>query len=417
MVRPVARYRPGARRSGSQLEPVYFRTQLFTGSDSARSVQVYTGSQELIADFLLSEQLPAPVASESDPGFVQAGIDYVFWLFPSPGINKIILGTQWFGTLTNRTLRLFEHVVDDTLYCCFLRTSTYAATYVVSYALEIEGQPTAFNQVTASNIASSANYEIVTLGINLRSGAVTTGSSTLYTSGLNDITVRSAGTLSAYTRSGNYTGLKEAIAASLPSSHPFKDCGINAWSYLSNLHDGGLGAYSYTTPSPTDNPILITNGVLTGRNVAGPDFFNRDQQPIAARAKLDGMAGVNLASRQRVLRNGSVHELSSLSPAWLSCQGYSLLGAAVPDSFADYSPSNVAELVDLLDVSGLSQEDQDGITEAATSPEPPLTILAPETATGFETSEPTYFVSNNYRPSVAGSDLIRFYSTHYLIPD
>jgi hypothetical protein len=389
---------------------------LFTGSDSARSVQVYTGSQEQIADFLISEQLPAPVASESDPGFVQAGIDYVFWLFPSPDINKIILGTQWIGTLTNRTLRVFEHVVDDTLYCCFLRTSTYAATYVVSYALEIEGQALVLNQVTASNITSSANYEIVTLGVNLRSGAITAGSSTLYTSGLSGITVRSGGVISTYTRSGVYTGMKEAIAASLPSSHPFKNCGISAWSYLSNLHAGSLGAYSYTTPSLTDNPTLTTSGVLDGQNVAAPDFFNRNRQSFAARARLDGMAGVNLASRQRVLRNGSVHELSSLTPAWLSCQGYSLLGASVPDSFADYSPSNVAELVDLLDVSGLSQEDQDGITAAATPPEPPLNILAPETVTGFETSDPTYFVSNN-RPLVAGSNLIHFYSTHYLIPD
>jgi len=431
VVRPVARYRPAARRGGPQLEPVYFRTQLFTGSESVRTVEVYTGSQEKVAEFAPWELSPPALASNEDPGFIDAAVDYILNVKDAPSsYNAFILDTQWFGSHTKQTLRVAEQVIDGKLYCTLLRTSRFAASYSVSYALvhvQPDSFPTLFNQVTSSNsinpFASSAIYDLLTVSVDLSNGSIEHGTSALYSSSLSNIAVAADGAAYKYTRSGTYTGYKEAISASLPSSHPFKACGQSAWSYLSNLHSGSLGAYSYTTPDfsvggvVTSTPRFISSGVLDGANAAGPDFFSRSQQPFAARAKLDGMAGVNLTNGQRVLRNGSVHELSTLSPAWLSCQGYSLLGASVPGSFAEYSPSNVAELADLLDVSGLSQEDQDGITEATTPPEPPLNILAPETVTGFETSEPTYFVSNNYRPLVAGSDLIRFYSTHYLIPD
>jgi hypothetical protein len=426
VVRPVARYRPGARRGGPQLEPVYFRTELFrsalgttiTFPHSLRSVQVYTGSQEQIADLLVSDLSPAPVVSDADPGFVNAAIDYVFEFFSSPSGNTLILGTQWYGTVQERTLRVFEHSVNDTLYCCLLRTTRFVGNYIVDFALELPGFPTLFNRVQKYGIPCSVNYDVVTIGVNLFSGEISVGSSTLYTSGLSNIEVRGLGGVNTYTRAGVYAGYKEAIVASLPSGHPFKTCGVAAWDFLDNLHAGNTGNYSYTTPTFYEGPFFSdSSSIVDGQNVASPDHFNRSRQSFAARARLDNMAGVNLTNGQRVLRNGSVHELSSLSPAWLSCQGYSLLGAVVPGSFAEYSPGNVADLADLLDVSGLSQDDQDGITAAATPPEPPLSIVASETVTGFDTSDPTYFVSNNYRPLVAGSDLIRFYSTHYLISD
>ena len=436
MIRPVARYRPGARRGGPQLEPVYFVTQLFPGSESVRTVQVYTGSQEKVAEFAPWELSPPALASDEDPGFIDAAIAYINEAWTPTSIdNIIILDTQWFGERINQTLRVAEQVIDGKLYCTLLRTSRYAASYAVPYALEETGFSTLFSQVTSSNsvnpFAASASYDLLTVSVDLASGSIEHSTSALYSSSLSNIAIAAGGAVYKYTRSGTYTGYKEAISASLPSSHPFKACGQSAWSYLSNLHSGSLGAYSYTTPSFTDTPRFVSTGVLDGANAfgwseatPGPDFFNRSRQTFAAHSKLDGMAGVNLTTGQRVLRDDSVHELSTLDPAWLTCQGYSLLGASVPGSFASYTTSDVEPLEDLLDVSGLLAEDQTGITEAATPPNSPLILNAGaqvqhpvENVSGFPTTDPTYFVSNSYRPLVAGSPLIRFYSTHYLILD
>jgi hypothetical protein len=431
VVRPVARYRPGARRGGPQLEPVYFVTQLFPGSESVRIVQVYTGSQEKVAEFAPWELSPPALASDEDPGFVDAAVDYVLNVRGAPSVyDAFVLDTQWFGERINQTLRVAEQVIDGKLYCTLLRTSRFAASYSVPYVLvhvQPESFPELYSEVTSSNsvnpFASSASYDLLTVSVDLATGSIEHSTSALYTSSLTNIAVAADGAGYKYTRNGTYTGYKEAISASLPSSHPFKACGQSAWSYLSNLHSGSLGSYSYTTPDfsvggvVTSTPRFISFGVLDGAHSASPDFFNRSRQPFAAISKLNGMAGVNLTTGQRVLRNGSVHELSTLDPTWLTCQGFSLLGASVPGSFASYTSSDVEPLEDLLDVSGLLAEDQAGIIEAATPPNPPLSLNAFENVSGFPTTDPTYFVSNSYRPLVAGSPLIRFYSTHYLISD
>lgn len=428
MVRPVARYRPGARRRGGpQLKPVYFVTQPFSGSEIVRTVKVYTGSQGKVAEFAPWELSPPALPSDQDPGFIAAAVDYVNNEYPT-WMTKTILDTQWYGQRINETVRVAEQVIDGKLYCTLLRTSRFEASYTVLFVLvhpQPESFPDLFGLVTSSNsvdpFAASASYDLLTVSVDLSNGSIEHGTSSLYTSSLSNITVLALGAVYEYTRNGTYTGFKEAISASLPNSHPFKACGQSAWSYLSNLHSGSLGPYSYTQTLNTDGdrgtPDLISVGALDGKNVAAPNFFNQSKQPFEARLKLNNIAGVNLTTGQRVLRNGNVHELSTLDPAWLSCQGYSLLGANVPGSFASYTPSDVQPLEDLLDVSGLLAEDQAGITQAVTPPNNPGFELAFEHVSGFPTTDPTYFVSNSYRPLVAGSPLFSFYSTHYLIPD
>jgi len=421
VVRPVARFRPAARRSGASLEPVYLITQLTTDTGIDRVVEVHTGSGGKIAEFVPWQLGTAPVASSEDPGFVSSTIAGIQSFWAALGFPITITGSGWSGSASQAQLHLFNQVVDGVLYVSFLRGAYFVGAFYVNAENALPGSP--YTQQD-DGIISSASYDLLTIAVDLENGSISSIQVPFFTSGLSDVQVGVLATSSAsmtarYTRSGTYAGIKEGLGLSLPAVHPFKSCGASAWAYLSNLDTTTLGDYSYTASTNTALPALITSGSnVAGRDVAAPAWFAITRQPFLAQAVLLNMGGYSSTLSQRVLRgSGSVNELSTLDPIWSSCTGYSLLGRFVATSFVDYSAEEVQDLETLLDLSDLPAVDQEGLVTTPTPPATAPTGSVPAGSEAYTTTDPVFFMSSNYRPSFAGSALISTYFTHYWIRD
>jgi len=421
VVRPVARFRPAARRSGGSLEPVYVITQLATYAGTDRLVEVYTGGGGKIAEFVPWQLGTAPVASSADPGFVSSTIAGIQSFWANLGYPITITGSSWSGTTSQSQLHLFNQVVDGVLYVTFLRAAYFVGAFVVNAENALPGSP---YWQQDDDIISSASYDLLTVAVDLDSGSVSSMQVPFFTSELSAVEVKVIATSSAsssvsYTRAGTYAGIREGIGLSLPAAHPFKSCGAAAWAYLSNLDTATLGDYAYISSPYAPPPALTTVGSnVAGQNVVAPEFFSITQQPVQARNALLNMGGYSSAASQRVLRgSGNVNELSTLTGIWSGCLGYSFLGRFVATSFADYSAGAMEDLETLLDLSGLPVVDQEGLVTTPTPPATAPTGTVPAGSEGYTTTDPVFFMSSNYRPSFAGSPLISTYFTHYWVRD
>jgi hypothetical protein len=430
VVRPVARFRPAARRLGASLEPVYLVTRTITPGETAidRVVEVYTGSSGKVAEFSPWQLGTAPVVSTEDPGFVSSTIEDLerfYSQFNGYGGSFEILDSGWSGVTSRSMMRMFDQVVDGVLYSTYLRGTWFIGEFFVDSQVVVDVLRDGYQ--SWDDLPTSVSYDVLTVSIDLETGATASKQAPLYSSALENVRVNvvafgDASPVGRYIRTGVYTGIKEAIALTLPPAHPFDGCGAAAWSFLDNFTSFSIGEYTYTADTGYDNwPDLLdtqfsSTDYIAGQNVPDLDYFAISRQSFQARAALLNMAGFNSATSQRVLRgSGSVNEISTLAPIWSSCAGYSLLGRFVATSFADYSAEEVEDLETLLDLSGLPGVDQEGLVTTPTPPAAAPTGTVPAGSEAYTTTDPVFFMSSNYRPSFAGSPLISTYFTHYWI--
>ena len=430
MVRPVERFRPAARRSGASLEPVYLVTRTITPGETAidRVVKVYTGSSGKVAEFSPWQLGTAPVVSTEDPGFVSSTIEDLgrfYSQFNGYDGSFEILDFDWNGVVSRSITPMFDQVVDGVLYSTYLRGAWFVGQFFVDSQVVVDFLRDGYQ--SWDDLPTSANYDVLTVSINLETGATTSKQAPLYSSALENVRVNvvafgNASPVGRYKRTGVYTGIKEAIALTLPDSHPFKECGTAAWSFLNNFTSSNIGEFTYTADTGYDDwPYLLDtfsslDDLIAGQNVPDIEYFAISRQSFQARAALLNMGGFNSATSQRVLRgSGSVNELSTLAPIWSSCAGYSLLGRFVATSFLDYSAEEVEDLETFLDLSGLPAVDQEGLVTTPTPPAIAPTGTVPAGSEAYTTTDPVFFMSSSYRPSFAGSALIDTYFTHYWI--
>lgn len=429
MVRPKERYRHGARRRPPQLEPVYAVTEGFDAYSAPsdvganRRVEVYRGSTGKVAEFYPWQLGTPPVVPDSDPGMVSS---MVAWVLSnnSSNISYVINISSWTPTFYSTVSRGFEYLLNGTLYCTMVRVKLCISTAFVSYTgTYTVSVPPVNGQLSQTGV--SASYDVLTVAVNLETGQVTQTNSALYSSSFAPTNFVAGNTPTSgwnYEKITSYTGYKEAVAASLPSSHPFKACGIQAWPLLSN-RNGVPGTYSDTITNfslPTLSNALLPINDLRGPSVVHPAVFSSSAQPANAQSQLFNLKGYDSEVLQRIYGDLGYLEWSELvttsndpTLGWAGCDGLAALGASVATTWGEYSPSNLTPREELLSVDGLPADDQSLLLEDPQSQ--PLASLPQNGSNAYSTTNPVYFRESPNWPSFAGSSLVRSLSRFYLI--
>lgn len=395
MVRPVARYRPAARRGG-QLEPVYVAIE---GSGATQLIKVYRGSVGLVTEFEPFNYNPPTIVNNTDGGMVDQMTNYWSGL-PDGRVD----GSEWTGSVTVESRLFTDMIVDSVLYLTLVRGSYVLGRALVGWtvlnpfggtlATGIDESPG-----TSRSAATAANYDMVTIAVDLDTGVIGAKKADLYsysfqTSGYVD------GAGFRYDDKTNYVGLQQAFYETLPEAHPFKQCGLTPWQFLAN---GPLpiGTTLFNTGSNYESPPFARSfiaympdaelgemTILAAFAVRGSDL-RRDTIPLGYST-----------SNKRVVSFGNVLELSSVDtpPAGRECLSYAYLNSFGPQSFKDYSPASITRREDILDFSGFSQADQDLLSQEPSFP-PPSSIEITSALNIIETSDPVYFLGTTARPS------------------
>lgn len=394
MVRPKERYRHGARRqiAATQLDPVFVIT--LPGSYSSvdpegagRIYEVYSGQSGKLTEFAPWQFNPPEQVENTDAG-AAAAIAALYNSLPYTTVEDSL----WTGIRRYNTVPVFVQLLNDVVYVCLIRAN-YAQGQVLTTVTTT--LPPSFAPVTTERLSNGtfftrAIYDIVTVAVDLQTGEISHSSSPLY-----NWSVTITGTASGggnqverfnHTRREVYTGYIEAIAASLPDSHPFKDCGTVPWSFLSNL----------------SIPLGTTEQAYTNTALPVPRYpWNFVFSQPSAAARLNRLKGYSSATQQRIL-GGLIYERSDLSSGWLSCEGYSLLGEYTEDSFSDYNAADLTPRDGLLRVDGYINAFQEKLLQESSNTD---VQAMPSRVTGFPTSERLYFRS--FDPSDPPSFLVR----------
>ena len=425
MVRPVARYRPAARRGG-QLEPVYVVTE---GTGENQLVKVYRGSTGLVTEFRPFDFDPPVIVTNTDGGMVQRIIDWLTNAYDAQ-INE----SEWTGAVTVEIQPFATQLIDSTLYHTIVRGSYVTGRARVSW--------TVFNPLTGTvltggidetpaNRGTVASHELLTVSVDLDSGSTSHAKVQLYNFQYNAGIYVGGGEFLLNT-SISYAGLRQAFEQSLPTSHPFKSCGLTPWQAINNT-SLSPGSSTYTTAGLTGNskyrtpPLLQTDRFGVGEGAAEGVAESRLFTPRAFSSFGLGQGSISeltiprgySTSGRRVINAGSTNagflfELSSMATASQTCENYAALNTFGPQSFADYSPELITPREELLDVSGLLDPADQELLSQEPPGDPPASINpASFPSSNIETSEPIYFRPAAGIPSFANiSAVIR-----YLIPD
>lgn len=446
----MERYRIGARRRGGlPLDPVYVVSEPartlgdpqngFTGIGRDRTINVYTGTQGLLAVIRPWHLGLPPRANTGDGGMLGAMLGAIASNSGGTVTYSATNTSNSFVRLEEEINLVASHLIDDYLYL-FVARCSYCQAYreiEVLYRRTVQtingAQVDEFNYFVPAWGVMSAKHDLVCIRVNLDTEAVDHTVAPLYST---DITVNSAsggvviiGGSSPikfkYSKTTDYAGLRQALNAVLPSTHPFKQCAPNAFSYFQN-GSHPIGGLSYTTPTSMPNtptvseyqsfPRLTSNKFDTA-NVINPIYssigvdydipnidFYRAGRFFDRLASGTGVAKVSYdikghstqgarviaAYGQQGYPDNQINEFSQLSQSWRSCDGLALLHTMVEGSFASYSSGNLTNREDLLDVSGLDAIEGNGIIFDPLEPAPPSQIFHTGPS-GFAFSDAIYF--------------------------
>lgn len=384
MVRPRERYRHGARRrSSAALDPVFVVTapgvNLFVDPQGiGRGFEIHTGQDGKLAEVVPWQLSPPEWADNTDAGTMAA----IAALYNSISTYSVD-GSQWTGSRTFNTVPVFAQLLDGVVYLCVIRASYVRGQVLTTVTVTPppqSGLPPETSLRSSEPFFTRAIYDTLTVAVNLETGGISHRVSPLYRW---SVTVSGTASQQAFTglfqfdqtRNENYTGYIEALAASLPTGHPFKSCGTVPWAFLSNLNIP-VG----------DNQQTLSATILPPPRY--PSTFELASQPSAA-ARLSRLKGYSSTASQRVL-GGLIYERSDLASGWASCDGYAVLGEYSADSYSDYAAGLLEPREDLLRVDGYSSAEQ---TKLLQEPDDTSLQAMPSRVTGFPTSNRLYFRS------------------------
>ena len=339
----------------------------------ARVIEVFSGSAGKLAEFSPWQLSPPPLVVNTDAG-TAAAIAASYSAAPFTTVNS----SQWTGTIKINTVPVFAQLLDGVTYVCLIRTSYASGTVQTTVTVALPPSYTPVTSVrTSEPFFTRAIYDTLTVAIDMESGAVTHTRSPLYSHEVSVTgTAQGGGALPwrfDHSRQISYTGYKEALAASLPSAHPFKACGTEAWSYLSNRSIAlGDSSTSYTATALPYGPF--------------PAEFSLNLQPAEA-DRLARLKAYSSSAQQRIL-GGYAYERSTLATGWGSCAANAVLGAYTDDSFTDYSEGALQLREELLQVDGFDITTQDKLLAEPATPPVPSALTR---VSGYTTSDRIYF--------------------------
>jgi hypothetical protein len=436
VVRPVARYRPGARRIGVlQLDPVFFLTQAYVSNQTGdgdprtgRTVQLFTGSQGKVAEFNPFEIAPFTPVVNSDSGIV-AVLERDWRPFDDWRVRE----SDWFGNAYTWSAPVFQHVIDQTAYISLIRASNvHGYARVVFDVLSSLG--TLIGTSTAETLPRTLNcrYDLLTVGVDLLNGSTQHAVSSLYERTIeitefNDLVSSAIRDLYfTWTAEVASTSLPDAIAATLPAAHPFKACGSQAWSYLAERATViPTGSYTFESQDvingnpvpyarlPVSNFTPVTTASARPQMPSSFSFvFSHSLSPVGKPIHDRALAYSTLTD-QRIITQQAVTEISTFAEPWTPCTGFDQLYKVGPVSFDDYRQDELIERELVLVLDGLSPLDQQAFA-AEPAGDPPASIAA-LAESNLKTDDPSYFRDQSTRPSFATN--AGSYHVGYLIND
>lgn len=398
MVRPVARFRPAARRStGEELVPVFFVNRTAAGA-----VEICSGTQlgGTVENVDIYNDVPRNLAPTASKGM----LDLLITAVSDTTADTVISAQSETITEANAISVISQHVINGVAYLLTLRSHrvTHAASVTYQYfdfqgAGGTEYGPISSVITTARSQVLDAVYDVVVFSVDLETTQVTSNAQIVYSYAA---TPTGFGTFYAvqYTATETRTPTPLAITNLLPADHPFKACGASIWS---------LSAVDTT---PTTEAV---------DNIAAkfPGFFT-----LQVSRSFNTLLGLNTTNQRRIISKtlfvGAAERVLELSTyqnsSGTSCALYEDIALDWADSYESYAPDEVLDREDVFaDLSGLSSADQ--ALFLSTTYEPPAAI-APGTSSAGTTTEAVYFMDTDKTSQLALADN-QSVALRYWIPD
>ena len=383
MVRPVARFRPAARRTGGGLVPVFFTRP--TGTPGPLTVRTGSQSGGIVKELNIYDDAPrtlAPTASRGVLELLKEGVgvvnaDTVFY-----AESETITEEQSFSIIR-------QDVIDGVAYVLCLRLHQVRHTASVTYQLfDFQGLnggeygPISGVLTDATSAVLDAICDAAVFAVDLETGEMSASAKVIYEY---EAIILGLSPFYAIARNADEWIYPVALAFSelLPTSHPFKDCGALAWG--------------------SDDVEIIQQTLLyqeaTGAlNLINPKDFSyfRTQMWVDYSA----LRALNTVTTQRLIISGSVFELSSYQSAYgVVCELYKRIGVLWFDSFSGYDPEQLQDRESVfVDLSGLSQSDQQLFLQ--TNLQPPA-LVQPGFINPGTTLDPVFFLAGSSAGSLS----------------
>lgn len=377
MARPVARFRPAARRStGEELVPVFFVDRTAAGA-----VEIWSGTQlgGIVESVDIYNDVPRNLAPTASKGM----LDLLITAVSDTTADTVITAQSETITPANDLAVVSQHVINGVAYVLALRSHTVTHAVSVTYQyFDFQGAngqeygPIGPVLTVSRSQALDASYDAVVFAVDLDTAQVSSNAQTIYTYAA---TPSSFGNFYAlqYQATETRTPTPLAISNLLPAAHPFKACGSSIWS-LSTVDAG---------------PTTTTGSQMTSR---GLGYFSAQvSRSFNTLLALDTTQAKRVISKSLFVGGADqVLEFSTYqNSSGSACALYQEIATAWADSYSAYAPGDVLDREEVFaDLSGLSPADQQLFL--STIYEPPADIL-PGTSTAGSTSEPIYFMATN----------------------
>lgn len=410
MVRPVARFRPAARRSSGGLIPVFAVDQPGTNR-----IQVWSGSLGLLATLDPNSDVPRSLAPTN-----LLGVNAVITSYLLASGNVVIDGQQQSLREDNEILRVREEVVNGSYVVSFLRAHWVTHTYTVFWRTNVPGVgPVGAQQQAQLDSIFAAVYDLVTFTVDLETGAKQVSDSPVYSysadvdsfvSGINTLRFNCTATISILTTA-------RAIKATLPAAHPFKSCEPDAFGDPDN--SAGTAAVGVVAND------LVTTGSYSFVGEPGDLFtqaFRFGQTVVTGRysrkvLSLGGLRGLNTATAQRALDFTPTYQLIELGTYALSagaalCSIAPELGVAWSGTSDLYDLAVLQERAEVFgDLDAMNQSDQDLFLQSTQAGAASLSELSGSVAS---TVEAIYFLQADVMVNTPGQLSFDFGKTRRL---
>lgn len=438
---------PAAQRRKQGLDPVFVITEPFVHNYTTnrtippnvaagdpgtnRKYEIYTGSKGKIAEFYPFalqpftpvdrsglELLTSTIATTFDEDRVQDG-----------SLVPLIQTTN--GDAFTYAAPVFQHVIDNKLYICIVRASHDWGWNEVFFALyNDQGNAVGTITVLTSSLSTRAKYDLLTVGVDLDTGAVTSSATALYDRTMLGNDYVALGNFT-WTTTTTHRKLTEAIHETLSTTHPLKACGPDAWNYLANNYGASGRAAAVVTsgtyelsyegrPSQPGGATFYLDTNLPGYQSSAPGAVGANYIehifPIAftnvstrfngitiAQPFNDRLLSYNTKKNTRLIVESGVMEWAKLpEPEVLNlCAGFNRLFLPASNSYDDYAPLSVQARAKYIRPKGLSPTDRAVVVAEPTTPAP--ADITPAHESPISITAPKYLRQQTALPSFASS--------------
>jgi len=377
VVRPVARYRPAARRSGG-LVPIFFVQPSLLPLDQAM-ITIWSGSEGELETIDIFNTVPQELAPTASAGLLDLLVQTIETEFED---DPFVIFTQSESIAESRNFFIAsQHVINDTAYVIALRSHRVTHTASVTYRLlGLSGEfISPLLSITRSAVLNAV-YDVAVFEVDVRSKASSGSTQPLYQYEAKPVEFGNFYQLQ-YETSSYQVSSAVAVSNALPGTHPFKPCSPSIWS---------------TTPVSTD-PIISNS------NNTPPLSLTSFSAQITR--NLAGLLGLNTNTQQRIIgqslfvgQQNQVLELADYRQAASSCSLFQDSALPWADSFIGYSPSSLRERQEIfVNLDGLSIADQQAfLSTSYVAPEG----LAPGQSTAGSTVSAEYFLGTDATSSL-----------------